>query len=178
MFQAGYTELMKEVRIEFPHRKEVPLVHSEEALATAQLKLLKDYVHVHAEDICPHREDHRVEPDWYDAVICPVIKLFRDWHRPSQHIRYFADHDVFLKLLNWAELIRSMNVVSNFQARVQNGNAPPPPYSGLHQKFMLTTKRFDEEKKSRKTSRSSVLKCEKVAQDAYRIARSTHQNSY
>jgi hypothetical protein len=49
-FATQFTKLANEVRIEFSHRSETALLESDEELAAAQLRLLKDYVDAHTQD--------------------------------------------------------------------------------------------------------------------------------
>jgi hypothetical protein len=147
------------VRIEFPHRGETALLESEEELAAAQLRLLKDYVDAHAQDAWVHGDNVRAEFNWYAAVIEPATKLSKGWNKSSQQSKYFTDHDAFVEFLAWAELVRFMSV------RIHGHGC-----SELHREFMLVLRRSGGETKSWKRSHSGVLGCEKIVQDACSIA--------
>jgi hypothetical protein len=159
IFHTQFTKLANEVRIEFPHRGETALLESEEELAAAQLRLLKDYVDAHTQDTWVHGDSVRAESNWYAAVIEPATKLFKGWNKSSQQSKYFTDHDAFVEILAWAELVRFMSV------RIRGHEC-----SELHREFMLVIRRSGDETKSWKCSHSGVLACETIVQDACSVA--------
>jgi hypothetical protein len=174
IFGSQHTPLHEEVSIEFQSRGQVVRLQSEEEVAAAQLRLLKDYIDVHAEEHWHHWPAHgTTEPDWFAEVIRPVIKLFAGWNLPSQQNRYFSDRDAFLKFVAWAELVRLMNVTRTAILRLHGPSAPFRPLTDLHCKLLWSRSRYDKEKKTWKTNHRGILECEKVAQDAYDLATST-----
>ena len=174
IFGSQFTKLRNEVRIEFQQRGEAARLQSEEELAAAQLRLLKDYIDMHAEELWRRWDVRRAEPDWYTGVICPVVKLFKGWSLPSQQSRYFADRDAFIKFVAWAELVRLMNVTRATMSTVPDELPDFPPLAELHRKFIWAKNRYDKEKVTWKTNHRGILDCEKVALDAYNVAISTH----
>jgi hypothetical protein len=80
---------------------------------------------------------------------------------------------VFLKFVAWAELVRLMNVTKVAVSKVQGPRTPFPSLAELHRKFLWSKDRYEKEKNMWKTTRSGILECEKVAQDAYNLAMST-----
>lgn len=174
IFGTQFTKLHTEVRVEFPHRGEVARLQSEEEVAAAKLRLVKEYIDVHADEFWQQCQMKRGEPNWYAEIIQPVISLFKGWNSPIQQSQYFADRDAFLKLIAWAELVRLMNVTHVASPKCPDQAAAFPPLAELHRKFLCAKGRYDKEKKTWKTNRCGVLQCEKVAQDAYNVAMSTH----
>ncbi|KAH4111298.1 hypothetical protein HBH46_000260 [Parastagonospora nodorum] len=174
IFGSQHTRRHDEVRIEFQIRGQIARLQSEEEFAAAQLRLLKDYIEVHADECWQQWQAHTsTEPDWFGEVIKPSIKLFKGWNLPSQQSRYFCDRDAFLKFVAWAELVRLMNVTKVAASKVQGPRTPFPSLAELHRKFFWSKDRYEKEKNIWKTTRSGVLDCEKVAQDAYNLAMST-----
>jgi hypothetical protein len=174
IFGSQFTKLHNEVRIEFPHRQEVACLQSEEEVAAAKLRLVKDYIDVHAEDLWQQWQINDVVPDWYAGVIQPVVSLFKGWDSPLQQSRYFADRDAFVKLVAWAELVRLMNVMRAAKLKSLEPAALFPPLAELHRKFMCAKALYDTKKRSWKTGRRGVLECDIVAEDACNVAMSTH----
>ncbi|CAO2657154.1 Nn.00g032800.m01.CDS01 [Neocucurbitaria sp. VM-36] len=174
IFGAQFTRLHNSVNIDFPQRGEVVTCGSEEEVAVAQLRLLKDYVDVYAEEIFRLWEANRAEPDWYGGVVRPVVKLFHSWNVPGRQNRYFADRKAFLKLVAWAELVRLTNTTRAVAVKTQGEDAVYPQLAELHRKFMWARDRYDKEKKTWKTKSSNVLHCEEVAQDAIKLAIGTY----
>jgi hypothetical protein len=111
IFGQTFTDLQVEERIEFPSHGQVIICWSEEVVAAAQLRLLKDYVDYHADELYAQWRQSGFEPDWYNAVAVPVVQLFKGWTVPMRNCRYFVDCDAFYKLIVWAELVRLMNTV-------------------------------------------------------------------
>ena len=174
IFGAQHTRRHDEVCIEFQSRSQVARLQSEEEVAAAQLRLLKDYIDVHADE-CWHRwqANPLTEPDWFGEVIQPAVRLFKGWSLQSQQSRYFSDRDAFLKFFAWAELARLMNVTKTVVSKAQGSHAPFPSLAELHRKLLWSRERYEKEKRTWKTTRSGVLGCEMVAQDAYDLAMST-----
>ncbi|KAH6620550.1 hypothetical protein C7974DRAFT_315826 [Boeremia exigua] len=177
IFGQSFTNLRAEERIDLAQRGETVVCWSEEEVAATQLRLLKDYVDSHADEL--HRQwlETGVEPDWHGAVVIPVVQLFKGWNVPARKCRYFADRDAFYKLVVWAELVRLMNTIRDRAKRLQGEVVAFPQLNELHRKFMLAKDRYETEKKTWQTNRSGVLECEKIAQDAFSMAVSTHLES-
>ena len=173
IFGPQFTPLPNEIRIEFPQRSKAVRCRSEEQAAVAQLRLLKDYVNIHAEEIFRMWEANRAEPDWYAGVVAPVVRLFQGWNTTS-HSRYFADTAAFLKLVAWAELERLMNISHVEARRIPNENAMFPQLTELHRKFVWAIDRYEEEKVTWETDVSGIVGDEKIASNAIRVAMSSH----
>ncbi|KAL5114491.1 hypothetical protein ACEQ8H_007634 [Pleosporales sp. CAS-2024a] len=181
IFGSQGTKLHHDMGIEFPSRCQSVLVRSEEELAAAQLRLVKDYVHVHAEDFFHHQRQefeahHSTDADWYVEIIQPVMKLVKGWNLLSHQSRYFSDRDAFVELIAWAELVRLVN-----QSRLANSWNPrhaPASLSAVSDlntgAFMGARDRYDAEKKTWSSNCGGALDCEKVAQDAYDLAVKSH----
>lgn len=174
IFGAQHTRRHDQVRIEFQSRGQIAQLQSEEEVAAAQLRLLKDYIDVHADE-CLHQwqANPLTEPDWYGEVIQPVIRLFKGWNWQSQQSGYFSNRDAFLMFFAWAELARLMNVTKTVVSKAQGSHALFPSLAELHCKLLWSKDRYEKEKKTWKRTRNGVLGCEKVAQDAYDLATST-----
>ena len=115
-----------------------------------------------------------MEPDWHNAVAMPAVQHFKGWNVPTRRCRYFADRDVYYKLVVWAELVRLMNTIHDGVKKLQSDEVPFPQLNELHRKFLLAKDRYETEKKAWPTNRSGVLEWGKVAQDAFSVAVSTH----
>ncbi|KAF1914023.1 hypothetical protein BDU57DRAFT_455376 [Ampelomyces quisqualis] len=190
VFGSQFTILPNDVQIDFPQRSKAAHLQFEEDLAAAQLRLLKDYVVVHASDLYDEWSSGRIEPDWhglYDEcssgriepdwhgkVVGPAVKLFKGWNMPSQKSQYFADRDAFLKLVAWAELVRLMNLSRVVLKDAHGADKSSFLVAELHRKFLWTKERYEREKKTWRAGKNGVLECDKIAQDAYNIAISTH----
>ncbi|RAQ99093.1 hypothetical protein DDE82_008617 [Stemphylium lycopersici] len=173
IFGSRFTPLPNEICIEFPQRSEVVKCRSEEEVAVVQLRLLKDYVDVHAEEVFHQWEANRAEPDWYAGVVRPVVRLYQGWNTTS-HSQYFADAEAFLKLVAWAELERLMNVSRVETRRAPNVDAMFPQLAGLHQKFLWAIERYEKEKVTWETNVSGIVWCDKIASNTIRVAMSSH----
>lgn len=176
IFGSQCTKLRSEVRVEFPQRGEIAHLQSEEELAAAQLRLLKDYIDVHAEDLWQRWDVRGAEPDWHVGIIRPVVELLKGWNLPAQHSKFFSDRNAFIQCVAWAELVRLMNVTRTAMRKVEVETANFPPLAELHRKFLWAKDRFDQEKKSWRTNSRGGLDCEKVVQDAYDLTVLTHNN--
>lgn len=176
IFGTGFTEIHDIFCMSFPHRNDSAHLKSEEELASAQLRLLKDIVQAHADDILGKWEFDSHELGWYTDVIRPSVKLWKGWNSSYSPSRYFTDRDAFLNLLAWAELVRLVN-----HARSTLQQAPEVavqlPLADLHWKFEWAKGRFEREKKTWKLNQSGVLDCEMIAQDFYDMAMRTHHSS-
>lgn len=173
IFGMQFIQLRNEVRIDFLQHSEIVTCRSEEELAAAQLRLLKDYIDVHAEELYHQWEDIRAEPDWYAGVIQPATRLFQGWNT-TQESRYFTNGGAFLKLVAWAELVRLMNNTRAAVKKTQGEQAPSPHLDELRHKFMLAKDRYDKEKEMVSKNGSGDFDCDKVVQDAIELALSTH----
>ncbi|KAF1829027.1 hypothetical protein BDW02DRAFT_510913 [Decorospora gaudefroyi] len=174
IFGPQFTPLRNEVSIAFPQRSQAVKCLSEEEVAAAQLRLIKDYVDVHTEELFRLWEATRAEPDWFASVVRPVVKLFQGWNPATRHTQFFADREAFLKLVVWAELVRLMNTTRVTVKKTQGERAMFPQLAELHRKFMMASDRYHKEKKTWQTNRSGVLGCEKIALDAVKTAMDTH----
>lgn len=174
IFGQSFTNLRAEERIELASRGETIVCWSEEEVAAAQLRLLKEYIDAHADELYRQWSQTSFEPDWHSAVVIPVVQLFKGWNLPARKCRYFANRDTFYKLVVWAELVRLMNTIRDAVKRVRGENAPFPPLSELHRMFMMTKDRYESEKRTWPTDRCGVLHCDKIAQDAFSMAIGTH----
>lgn len=174
IFGSTYTKLHNEISIEFPQRSEAVRCVSEQELAAAQLRLLKDYIDVHAEELFRQFEVNRAEPDWYTGVIRPATKLLRGWNLPVRQCRYIADREAFIKLVAWAELVRLMNVTQALIKDKQGIDTSFPQLAQLHKKFMWAKQRYDKEKRTWQTNRVGTLECEKLVQNMVNLAMSTY----
>jgi hypothetical protein len=67
-----------------------------------------------------------------------------------------------------------MNVTRSAVRKVRGERAPFPSLAELHRKFLWAKDRFDKEKKTWRAKHGSEVDCEKVAQDMYNVAVSTH----
>lgn len=176
IFGKSFTNLISEERIEFAQHSQSVVCWSEEEIAAAQLRLLKDYIDSHADEL--YREwretGYKGEPDWHGAVVVPVVSLFKGWNVQKRKCKYFADRDAFYKLVVWAELVRLVNTIRDGVKQVLGEDTPFPQLNELHRKFMRAKDRYETEKKTWQTNRLGVLECEKVAQDAFSLAVSTH----
>ncbi|KAJ8110472.1 hypothetical protein OPT61_g6694 [Boeremia exigua] len=133
-----FTNLKTEERIGFPQRSESVVCWSEEEVAAARLRLLKDYVDSHADEVYRQWRQTGLQPDWHNAVVIPVVQLFKGWSGPTQKCRYFVDRDAFYKLIVWAELVRVMNTTRDGERRIHGSSAPFPLLSELHPSAFLT----------------------------------------
>ncbi|KAF9699116.1 hypothetical protein EKO04_003295 [Ascochyta lentis] len=164
---------MTEERIEFLQRGEHIVCWSEEEMAIAQLRLLKDYVDAHADELYRQWRQTSSEPDWRIFVVLPVVQLFKGWNLPKRMCRYFADHDTFYELVVWAELVRLMNTTRKMMKQIHGKDTPFPQLKELHRSLMLAKDRYEIEKGTWSTNRFGILECEMVAQDAFSMAMST-----
>jgi hypothetical protein len=174
IFGSQLTPLRDKVHIEFPQRSEMVKCVSEEQVAIVLLRLMKDYVDIHAEELFRLWKANRVVPDWFAGVVKPVVKLFQGWWTPTVRSRFFADHEAFLKLLAWAELVRLMNTSRVTLKRTQGEDALFPQLGELHGKFTWSINRCNLEKKNWQTNRSGILDCEKIATDVVELASFAH----
>jgi hypothetical protein len=174
IFGQSFTNLQVEERIEFLSQGQIVVCWSEEEVAAAQLRLLKDYVDYHADELYTQWRQTGLEPDWHDAVVAPVIRLFKGWNVSRRKCKYFADSDCFYRLVVWAELVCLMNTIGDGMKRVQGEGTPFPSLSALHRRFMAAKIHYESEEKTWPTDRYGALKCDLVAQDAFTLAISTH----
>ncbi|KAF2132440.1 hypothetical protein P153DRAFT_416055 [Dothidotthia symphoricarpi CBS 119687] len=166
IFDRQFTEFKNAVSIEFPQRSEMAYCWSDEEVAATQLRLLKDYVDVHAEELFRTWRSKRTEPDWFAMVVKPVVELFRGWNIPTRRSKYFADREAFLKVIVWAELVRLMNT-TRAAVRHRHGEGEPfPQLTGLHRWFMRTKGRYEDEKKKWRKDRNGVLLCDMIQDEA------------
>ncbi|KAF2023241.1 hypothetical protein EK21DRAFT_118948 [Setomelanomma holmii] len=173
IFGSQDAKLRSPVRIEFPQRTIALTVNSAEELAAAQLRLLKDYIDVHADELWQRWEGHRAEPDWYIGIICPAMQLFKGWIPPHlQQSRFFPDRVAFVKLIAWAEVVRLMNVLRAATKKSRGPLAPFPPLAKLHENFMWSKDRFDKEKKDLEDKCSW---CARLRQDCSRDVPGCHE---
>lgn len=170
IFGSKFTLLATEERIDFLQRGRSVVCGSEEEVAATQLRLLKDYVDFHAQELYRQWRQIATEPDWYGFVVSPVVQLFQGWNLSTRACRYFADHEVFYKMLVWAELVRLMNTTRNALRRTQGEDTPFPRLSGLHRNFLLSKDRYETEKQTWSMNQSGALDCEIIAQDAFSAA--------
>jgi hypothetical protein len=174
IFGSQFTPLQNAVRIEFSQRGKSVNCTSEEEVAVAQLRLLKDYTNAHAEELFRLWEDNRAEPDWFTNVVRPVVMLFQGWNSGVRQSRFFPDRESFLKLIAWAELIRLMDVTRLAVIRSEGKDAMFPRLTELYRKFWLAKDRYDKEKTTWQTDRSGVPDCEKIALDLVKLATDTY----
>ncbi|KAI8938696.1 hypothetical protein NX059_004562 [Plenodomus lindquistii] len=170
IFGSQFTRLRNQVSIEFPQHNEVVTCASEEELAAAQLRIVKDYVDVHSEENFRVWELNRAEPDWFMGVVRPVVKLFQAWDVPDRQCRFFVDHEHFLKLLAWAELVRLMNYGRKASLSAQGEAALYPQLAQLHHKFTMALERYDKEKLVWDLDEGRIPECDQVAQDVVDLA--------
>ncbi|OSS43580.1 hypothetical protein B5807_11776 [Epicoccum nigrum] len=114
IFGAAFTPLLSghEERIEFPAHSQTITCRCEEEVAAAQLRLLKDYIDSHADELYRlWSVKAGAEPDWHGQVIVPVVSLFKGWNVPKRQCKYFAGRDAFYKVVAWAELVRLMGTI-------------------------------------------------------------------
>jgi hypothetical protein len=173
IFELQVTALREDVCIEFLQRSQVVACSSEEGVAVAQLRLVKDYVDVHTGEIFRLWEGNRAEPDWYAGVVRPVVQLFLGWNK-SIRSRFFPDQEAFLKLIAWAELVRLMNTTCTATKQEKGSNAQVPQLGELHHKLTLVKGRYNMEKETWDTNRSGVLEHDRIAMDVVEIAMRTH----
>ncbi|EFQ85265.1 hypothetical protein CFE70_009139 [Pyrenophora teres f. teres 0-1] len=173
IFGSQFTALRSEVFIVFPHRDEAVKCMSEEEVAIALYRLVKDYIDVHTEELFRLWEANRVEPDWYTSVVRPVVQLFQGWN-PSTRNCFFPSSEVFLKLIAWAELVRLMNTTHVVTKLAQGQDALFPQLQQLHSKFALGRNRYELEKKTGRLDSAGAFDCDKIAFDAVRLAMETH----
>lgn len=172
IFELQVIPLREELTLEFPQRSKGIICSTEEGVAVTQLRLLKDYVDVHAEEIFRLWEGNRAEPDWFGGVVRPAVQLFQGWN-PAMRSRFFSNEDAFLKLLAWAELARLMNISCAKKKRSQGTDAQFPRLGELHRKFLKAVERYNKEKMSWDTSHSGVYEHDRIAMDAVEIAMNT-----
>jgi hypothetical protein len=173
IFESQVTPLREEVSLEFPQRSQHVTCSTEEGVAVAQLRLIKDYVDVHAEEVFRLWEGNRAEPDWYGGVVRPVVQLFQGWNS-SVRSRFFVNQDAFLKLVAWGELVRLMYTSYAATKRKEGVDAQFPRLEELYHKFTLALDRYDKEKVSWDTSRSGIFEHDTIAMDIVEIAVDTH----
>lgn len=173
IFGQSFTNLLSEERIDFAQHDQMVICWSEEEVAAAQLRLMKDYIDSHADELYRQWREKSGEPDWLGAVVIPAVRLFRGWNVQKHGCKYFADHDAFYKLVVWAELVRLMNTIRDGVKQVLQ-DVPFPELNGLHRSLMFAKHRYEAEKRTWSLNRSGTLQCEKVAQDAFSMAVSTH----
>ncbi|KAI4955808.1 hypothetical protein J4E91_000015 [Alternaria rosae] len=172
IFELQVNPLREEATLEFPQRSKGIICSTEEGVAVTQLRLLKDYVNVHAEEIFRLWEGNCAEPDWFGGVVRPAVQLFQGWN-PAMRSRFFSNEDAFLKLLAWAELARLMNISCAKKKQSQGTDAQFPRLGELHRKFLKAVERYNKEKMSWDTSRSGVYEHDRIAMDAVEIAMNT-----
>lgn len=170
IFNSGFTQLREAVKIEFPQYGQTVTCNSEEEVAAAQLRLLKDYIDVHAEELYEQWERTHDEPNWYAGVIQPVVKLFEGWNLPRES-KFFARRREFLELVACAELVRLVNTTRIVIKNMNGQDTPYPRLATLHNVFNSAKSNFDKEKKKWQTDRVNVSECEKVAHVMVQIAR-------
>ena len=175
IFDSQFTALRSEFFVVFPHRDEAVKCMSEEEVAIALCRLVKDYVDVHTEELFRLWEANLAEPDWYASVVRPVVQLFQGWN-PATRNRYFPHSETFLKLIVWAELVRLMNT-TRFMTKLTHGeHALFPQLQQLHYKFALGRNRYELEKKTQRADSAEAFDCEKIALDVVRLAMETHMS--
>ncbi|KAF2845310.1 hypothetical protein T440DRAFT_493514 [Plenodomus tracheiphilus IPT5] len=170
IFGSQFTRLRNQVSVDFPQHNEAVTCASEEEVAAAQLRLIKDYVDVHSEETFRMWELNRAEPDWFMAIVRPVVKLFQAWDIPDRESRYFVGHEAFLKLLAWAELVRLMNHGRKASQSTQGVDSAYPQLGELHRKFALALERYDKEKLLWGKDQGRIPDCDCVAQDVVDLA--------
>ncbi|KAI4712813.1 hypothetical protein J4E89_001788 [Alternaria sp. Ai002NY15] len=172
IFELQVNPLREEVTLEFPQRSKGIICSTEEGVAVTQLRLLKDYVDVHAEELFRLWEGNRAEPDWFGGVVRPAVQLFQGWN-PAMRSRFFSNEDAFLKLLAWAELVRLMNISCAKKRQAHDSDAHFPRLGELHRKFLKAVERYNKEKMSWDTSRSGVYEHDRIATDIVEVAMNT-----
>ncbi|KAI4908001.1 uncharacterized protein J4E92_011005 [Alternaria infectoria] len=172
IFELQVNPLREEVTLEFPQRSKGIICSTEEGVAVTQLRLLKDYVDVHAEELFRLWEGNRAEPDWFGGVVRPAVQLFQGWN-PAMRSRFFSNEDAFLKLLAWAELVRLMNISCAKKRQAHDSDAHFPRLGELHRKFLKAVERYNKEKMSWDTSRSGVYEHDRIATDIVDVAMNT-----
>ncbi|KAF1354519.1 hypothetical protein EJ07DRAFT_168259 [Lizonia empirigonia] len=178
IFGQAFTSLNVEERIEFAQRGKSVTCGSAEEVAATQIRLLKDYVDVHADELYRQWQQTALEPDWHKLVVLHVVQLLKGWSLPTHKCRYFVDRDAFYMLVVWAELVRLMNTTRDALKKTQGQGARFPQLNELYRKFMLAKERYETEKLTWLTKWPGVLDCEKVAQDAFSMAVSAHLDSH
>ena len=150
LFGTAFTPLIsdREERIDFPSHSQTIPCRSEEEVAAAQLRLLKDYIDSHADELYRLWSKKKAgaaakEPDWHGQVIVPVVSLFKGWNAPKRSCRYFVDRDAFYKVVAWAELVRLMGTVREGVGAL---DGEFPRLGELHRKFLLARERYEKEK--------------------------------
>lgn len=170
------TPLAKAVCITYPYRREIAYLTSEEELAAAQLRLLKDYVDIHAHDVWQQYKSEGIEPGqgdgWFENVVKPASALFKGWNRHSQLCQLFSEHDTFVKYVAWAELVRLINVVRKFD-RDSDNDADLPQMKTLHSKLLSAKQEYDEEKKTWGKDGNEQVGCDRLATDVFEAAMQT-----
>lgn len=178
IFGQAFSSLSVEERIEFAQRGEEVTCGSAEEVAATQIRLLKDYVDVHADELYRQWQRTALEPDWHRFVVLPVVQLFKGWSLPTHKCRYFSDRDAFYMLIVWAELVRLMNTTRDYLKKTQGQGARFPQLNELYRNFLLAKERYETEKLTWLTKWPGVFDCEKVAQDAISMAVSAHLDSH
>jgi len=169
VFGSQFTRLRCEVSVELPQHNESVKCASEEEVAAAQLRLIKDYVDVHTEEVFRRWELNRAEPDWFMGIVQPSIKLFQAWNAPDRHNQYFLDQEAFLRLLAWAELVRLMELGRQELHATQGKFAAFPQLSELHAKFTMARERYNQAKLLWTTDESAVLAFDRIMQETVNI---------
>lgn len=137
----------REERIDFPAHSQTVLCRSEEEVAAAQLRLLKDYIDSHADEAYRlWTKNPDSVPDWHNQVIVPVVSLFKGWNVPRRQCKLFADRDAFYKVVAWAELVRLVETLKEGVEISYEGQAAFPRLGELHRKFLLAKSRYEKEK--------------------------------
>lgn len=143
----------REERIQFPMHSQTITCRSEEEVAAAQLRLLKDYIDSHANDVYRTWNKKVVvgevppaEPDWHGQLIVPVVSLFKGWNVPRRQCKLFPDRDAFYKVVAWAELVRLIGTLKDGLLIAYGPKAPFPSRAEMHRKFLMAKERYENEK--------------------------------
>jgi hypothetical protein len=174
IFGAAFTPLLSghEERIEFPAHSQTITCRCEEEVAAAQLRLLKDYIDSHADELYRlWSVKAGAEPDWHGQVIVPVVSLFKGWNVPKRQCKYFAGRDAFYKVLAWAELVRLMETIREGVGAFYGQGAAFPHLGNLHRKFLMAKERYEKEVK---TLPKGKYDCDRVAQHVVGLAVGMH----
>jgi hypothetical protein len=147
----------REERIDFPAHSQTILCRSEEEVAAAQLRLLKDYIDSHADEAYRlWTKNTDSVPDWHNQVIVPVVSLFKGWNVLRRQCKLFLDHDAFYKVVAWAELVRLVETLKEGVVIAYEGEAAFPSLAELHRKFLMAKERYEKEKIYWKEGREGV----------------------
>ncbi|KAL6151322.1 hypothetical protein ACJQWK_10954 [Exserohilum turcicum] len=161
IFGSQVNPIQPALSVQFPHRTDTIECKSEEVAAAAQLRIIKDYVAVHTDEIMRLWEANRAQPDWFAGVVQPVVSLFVGW-RPSARSHLFVCNEVFLRLIAWADLVRVINLCRVKVRQTQGEGAMFPWLGELHHKFDMAKARYEKEKKTWGIDASQFAACEKI----------------